>query len=324
MDSYHIKKEKMPKVSVIIPNYNHSRYLDQRIQSVLNQTYQDFEVIILDDCSNDNSIEIISKYKDNPHVSHIVINQSNSGSTFKQWRKGLELAIAEIIWIAESDDWCELNFLDVIMRQWHEHPDCAIIQSASCYVNETGCVIKPNESFTGNISVLSGKDAIQNHLICSNVYIPNASAVTFKKQYALMLDKDYMEFKASGDRLFWIYMLEKGGICKIDLPLNFFRQHELNKVSKTRELDGTQCRENYNINRYLHKKKYITGKYNYTELRFYWEYIHTFNFLNESIRKSLLDLWFPGIRQNVIFYNIKLGHYLLLPLRYLYKLIHQK
>ena len=58
---------KNPKVSVIIPNYNHEKYLDERIQSVLNQTYTDFEVIILDDVSKDNSKDVIEKYRSNPH-----------------------------------------------------------------------------------------------------------------------------------------------------------------------------------------------------------------------------------------------------------------
>ena len=85
-----------PLVSVIIPNYNHARYLDERIQSVLNQTYQNFEVIILDDKSTDNSVEVINQYKDDLHVSCIIVNEENSGSTFKQWHKGFELAKGEI------------------------------------------------------------------------------------------------------------------------------------------------------------------------------------------------------------------------------------
>ena len=72
-----------PKVSVIIPNYNHSTFLTERIDSILNQTYQDFELIILDDCSIDNSVSIIESYRNNEHVTHIVLNEQNTGSTFK-------------------------------------------------------------------------------------------------------------------------------------------------------------------------------------------------------------------------------------------------
>ena len=59
----------MSKVSVIIPNYNHAKYLKQRIDSVLNQTYQDFDVIILDDSSTDESKTIIEQYRDHPKVN---------------------------------------------------------------------------------------------------------------------------------------------------------------------------------------------------------------------------------------------------------------
>jgi len=79
-----------PLVSIIIPNYNHARYLEQRLDSVFNQTYQNFEVIILDDCSTDNSLEIIEKYKDNPHLSLVVVNETNSGSSYKQWDNGIK------------------------------------------------------------------------------------------------------------------------------------------------------------------------------------------------------------------------------------------
>ena len=53
----------IPKISIVLPNYNYARYLDERIQSLLNQTYTDFELIILDDASQDNSIEVIEKFK---------------------------------------------------------------------------------------------------------------------------------------------------------------------------------------------------------------------------------------------------------------------
>ena len=76
-------------VSVIVPCYNHAPYLQARIDSIINQTYQNFELILLDDLSPDNSAEIILSYKNHPKVSHCIINEKNSGSTFAQWNKGL-------------------------------------------------------------------------------------------------------------------------------------------------------------------------------------------------------------------------------------------
>src|SRR6266576_4746622 len=93
----------MPNVSVVVPNYNHARFLRQRIDSVLGQTYQDFEVILLDDCSTDQSRSIIGEYQNDPRV-RVELNKRNSGSTFKQWNKGVWLVRGEYVWIVESDD----------------------------------------------------------------------------------------------------------------------------------------------------------------------------------------------------------------------------
>ena len=74
----------MPTVSVIVPNYCHAPYLEQRIESILQQTFQDFELILLDDCSTDGSREILERYRNHPKVSGIFYNERNSGSPFKQ------------------------------------------------------------------------------------------------------------------------------------------------------------------------------------------------------------------------------------------------
>src|SRR6516165_4112189 len=83
-----------PKVSVIVPNYNHARFLPQRLDSILGQTFQNFEMILLDDCSTDESRLILDKYRSNPRVK-IEFNPANSGNTFRQWNKGVRLARGE-------------------------------------------------------------------------------------------------------------------------------------------------------------------------------------------------------------------------------------
>jgi glycosyltransferase involved in cell wall biosynthesis len=100
------------KVSVIIPNYNHSKYLKQRIDSVLNQTFTDFELIILDDASTDCSREIIEDYTSlHPDILSYY-NKNNSGSPFAQWDYGVRIAKGDYIWIAESDDFASEFFLE--------------------------------------------------------------------------------------------------------------------------------------------------------------------------------------------------------------------
>lgn len=103
--------DKTPLVSIIIPNFNHSRFLRERLESVFNQTFEDFEVILLDDASTDSSVEILEEYAKDPRVSHLVVNKENSGSPFRQWQRGIELSQGKYIWIAESDDSCDPDFL---------------------------------------------------------------------------------------------------------------------------------------------------------------------------------------------------------------------
>ena len=75
-----------PSVSVVVPNFNYARYLPQRIESVLNQTFTDFEVILLDDASTDNSVEVMRQYAETDNrISRIEVNATNSGSPFLQW-----------------------------------------------------------------------------------------------------------------------------------------------------------------------------------------------------------------------------------------------
>ena len=81
-----------PFVSVIIPNYNHAVYLDYRIESILSQTYKNVEVLILDDCSTDNSLDIVEKYRSDKRIVAVIQNEANSGSPFAQWKKGLAMA----------------------------------------------------------------------------------------------------------------------------------------------------------------------------------------------------------------------------------------
>ena len=128
----------MPLVSIIIPNYNHAPFLRQRIDSVLNQSFQDFELIFLDDRSTDGSRDIIESYRNDPHVSHVVFNEVNTGSAFSQWKKGIGLATGEWIWIAESDDWAEPDFLSTMLAESANHPNCGLLVSPPQYFYPDG------------------------------------------------------------------------------------------------------------------------------------------------------------------------------------------
>lgn len=223
-------------VSVLVPNYNHCAYLEQRIDSIFNQSFSDFEVILLDDASTDNSLNILNKYSQHPKVSHVVINKENSGSPFKQWKKGMKLAKGDYIWIAESDDYCEPNFLEEIFNyEAASNLDLGLIYSQSVDVDEKGNIISKRLRYTASFEpniwednfIISGKEFIMKFLKVKNV-IPNASAVVFKKSLIdqSCLSKEVLDMKMCGDWLFWIKYCQNTNIGFISEPLNYFRSHD--------------------------------------------------------------------------------------------------
>ena len=95
-------------------------------------------MIILDDKSTDNSLEVIEKYRSHPKVVKVIISEVNSGSPFKQWEKGIREAKGDIIWIAESDDYCAPTLLERLVLEFEKHSDLVLSFSTSRIMDETG------------------------------------------------------------------------------------------------------------------------------------------------------------------------------------------
>lgn len=244
----------MSIVSIIVPNYNHATYLRQRLDSIYNQTFQDFEVIILDDCSTDNSKEIIEEYRNRQQTSHIVYNDVNSGSPFKQWAKGFDLVQGEYIWIAESDDWAESNFLQTMISVLRENPTALLAFSNSCWFSEKK-ILKYSDVFQQD-TFINGNVFFYNKMITQNS-ICNASCVLFKRSVLNIIPKQYQSFKGCGDWLFWIEFCLRGDICYVSNVLNHFRQHEKSTTQKNNN-SGNAYKEYLKIFRYLKEQKKIS------------------------------------------------------------------
>ncbi len=221
------------KVSIIIPNYNHRRFLDKRLQSILNQSYQNFELILLDDNSNDNSQQLLKSFENHDKVKTLLLNTKNSGSAFKQWYKGLEQASGDLIWIAESDDFASPNFLATAVKQFQANRNLSLFFTNSQQVDEQNSVINRNTinytepfkkyDWTQDFTV-DGIDFINDVLLFRNV-IQNASGVVYKNRKNLLKNlKQSESYYYCGDWLFWVNLLsENGAIYYNAKPLNFFR-----------------------------------------------------------------------------------------------------
>jgi glycosyltransferase involved in cell wall biosynthesis len=219
----------LPTVSIIIPNYNHSKFLDLRLQSILSQDFLDYEVIVLDDASQDKSLEIINKYTGNEKISYVIVNDKNSGSTFKQWKKGIRLAKGKYIWIAESDDYCDSTFLSSTIEILENDHSVGLVYCQSNIVDEHNEYLFTERAWFDQLDdhrwvnsfKTNGLEHVFKHMTDYNT-IPNASAVVFRRELIQLKDIP-TDFKYSGDWYFWINLLSKTNLFYIDKPLNYFR-----------------------------------------------------------------------------------------------------
>lgn len=274
----------MAKVSVIIPNYNHKPYLKQRLDTVFEQTFQDFEVILLDDASTDGSPSILETYRNHPKVAHLFINTHNSGSPFKQWQKGIDLAKGEYIWIAESDDYCELDFLENLLEAINDK--IGICYSQSIDVDEKGKKLLSRIDYTKEFNPniwkdnfeTSGLNFIEKYLLVKNV-VPNASAVLFKKTlvHESLFSEELLKMKMCGDWFFWVQLAEQTDVAFVSRPLNYFRKHSaISRNHNTAKTKKIRLLEEAEIRYYAFRKLNLNNKIINEVLLKRWFKLHSF------------------------------------------------
>src|ERR1035437_3711421 len=254
----------MSTVSVIIPNYNHARFLPRRIESVLRQTLQDFDLILLDDCSTDDSRSLLSSYADDPRV-RIEFNEVNSGSPFKQWNKGVRLARGEYVWIAESDDYADERLLERLVAILDAEPSVVFVNCRSMRVYADGRV----DGFADTDLVLVNPDKWTNDFIadgrdeCKNYFVHldpvfNASSVLLRRSVYEQVGGADEGLRCCGDWKLFAAMALQGRIAHIKEPLNYYRVHDAS-VSARSTQGGLAAAE------YLSVMRWVLGQVTPTE-----------------------------------------------------------
>ena len=251
---------KPPLVSVIVPNFNHAAFLAKRLESVINQTIKDLEVIILDDCSTDNSRQIIEQFASRDARVNTHYNIDNSGSPFLQWKKGIELARGRYIWLAESDDYTDPEFLEALLNALKKHPDAGLAYCQSNFVNKDGIIIgnhlanlsELHPGLWNNDFCVDGHELLAKYMPVINI-IPNAGAAIFEKNLCNDIDWNKIKgFKLAGDRYFWSQLLLKTNACFASKPMNYFRidgntvrsrhSHTTGYLRELSTMTGTICK----------------------------------------------------------------------------------
>ncbi len=227
-----------PQVTVVVPNYNHAGYLRKRLDSIYQQTYPNILVLLLDDCSQDESRAILSEYAERyPDKTRVLFNETNSGNVFRQWARGIHNAVSDLVWIAESDDFCDPDFLDKLVPYFKDE-GVQLAYARSVFVDEED---EPSaftfEQYLSDISLTRWKRAyvetahreVADALGQKNT-IPNVSSSVFRKGGldALLADEEWLGMRICGDWIFYLHLIRGGKIAYTPETSNYYRFHTSN------------------------------------------------------------------------------------------------
>ncbi|MDX9790955.1 MAG: glycosyltransferase [Candidatus Kapabacteria bacterium] len=222
----------MNKVSIIIPSYNHAHFHKERLDSIINQSYQNFELIIIDDCSTDDSCTILNsfvlKYPDK--IKCFITNEKNSGSGYQSWKKGIELAETEYIWIAETDDMSDKTFLEEMVKILDAHENLSLVFCGSHVINEKGEVYANSDRRTAPFGIAQDEYCIRDiDFFLNNMpfktFITNANSVVFRKPVNKIPD-ELFSFAQTSDTFIWTYLIQEKPFAFLNKKLNYFRRHQ--------------------------------------------------------------------------------------------------
>jgi glycosyltransferase involved in cell wall biosynthesis len=207
-----------PKVSVLIPTYNYARFLDEAIESVLHQTFTDFELIIVDNQSTDNTEELVQKYLKDPRVSYYK-NPKNLGLV-GNFNKALEYANGEYIKYLLADDKLDHSLLAKFVAVLEANPQVSLVASASStFGNESEI---RNLPFTG---YQPGRKVIMECLINGKGnWIGEPTVVMFRKS-SLEVGKFNPQYLCLVDLDMWLRLLMVGDCYLLPETLSYFRVH---------------------------------------------------------------------------------------------------
>lgn len=226
-------------VSVIVASYNHAGYLKARMDGLIKQTYPVIEIIVIDDCSTDNSVSVLQEYESHPNVT-LVIRQTNGGWVNVS-NQGVALAKGEYIIFANCDDDCEPNMIDVLMVSMQANPSASIVFCRSILIDENSIVIgddyyirEPAFKKHCAFDAIIKRDQM-NHYLMHSCVIPNLSAAIFRKKAFIQAGGFTSDYKVCADWDLFFRVVKHADVAYVASALNLFRQHQTTVRNSTKD-----------------------------------------------------------------------------------------
>lgn len=225
------------RVSVVVPNYNYAHYLEERLATIFDQTHPIYEVLVLDDCSTDDSLGVLERVQAVGRALRILPNTENAGAVARQWLKGVGTASGDLVWIAEADDQSDPRFLDELATAFADR-EVVLAFTDSVQLDENGQRIgdsyQPYYQTIQDLDwkngfVVSGREFLCHGLSVKNTIL-NLSAVLFRKEPLLAglrgIQDELASYRVAADWRLYIELLSGSGrMAFAAKSLNRHRRH---------------------------------------------------------------------------------------------------
>ncbi len=233
MNTSHESDVSQPTVSILIPTYNYARYLPDAIGSVLAQDFHDLEVVIVDDCSQDNSAEVIQRYAALDPRIRFHLNPQNLGLV-SNWNSCLAQARGRYIKFLFGDDlFCSPHTVSALVALIESHPSVVLATSARRVIDADSSPVDLWDQL-GKAGAYPGRAIIARCLAENRNIIGEPSAVLFRRQDAARgFNPRYRQWV---DLEMWFHLLERGDLAYTPESLCCFRRHEQQQTAVNREL----------------------------------------------------------------------------------------
>lgn len=240
----------MPKVSICIPTYNYGSFISDAIRSVLDQTFDDFELIVVDNCSTDDTRKIVEEYAASDVRIKYYFNETNIGMV-GNWNQCLKYATGDYVKLLCADDLLEPTCIEKSVVTLDRYPQVAIVACSRLLVTEDKHPIN-TLSYSGDYEVVESYEVIKKCLFSRNI-IGEPSAVLFRRNLSGRgFDARYKQLV---DLEMWLYLLRKGDFAFIPEVLCHFRQHN-NQTTKMNVTSLVYIEDEFSIyNEYINNKE---------------------------------------------------------------------
>ncbi len=232
------------RVSIVVASYNHARFLVKRLEGLRAQTYRDIEILVVDDRSTDDSLEVLRQFEGQNGLS--VIARPENGGWVVTFNQGMAASTGEYLLFANCDDDCDPRLVERLVGALRQHPSAGIAFSRSLLIDAAGHPLGTDfdqrpaafrERCVGD-TLITGHE--MSRFLLHSCTIPNTGAALIRRECFATVGVFTEQYRVIGDWDFFFRVADRYDVAYVAEPLNWFRQHEgtIRNTTKTRVMLG--------------------------------------------------------------------------------------